>query len=126
MKRTNFGIVKVIIATFFILIAQQTYAASDINGIWKHSDKEAWLKVDAASGVASVYIHHHAKTAGLTVVKGIERDAESHALWVGKMYAAASDSFVNVELLLESPDCIIIIHNSNEILRLFRDNDLSR
>jgi hypothetical protein len=116
---------KFIIITFLVVFALKARAVNEINGIWKHADKEAWIKIDSASGIASVYIHHHANTAGFIVIKDIKPNVELAVSWVGKMYAAASDSYVDIELSLQLPEeHIIVTHNSAEVLRLFKGSKL--
>lgn len=77
MKTSSEHAVNVIIVTFLMLFTQQINAVSNIEGIWKHSEKQAWLNIDAVAGVVTVYVHHQANSAGLTVIKDVKPNSMS-------------------------------------------------
>ncbi len=102
-------------------------ASSAIEGVWQHSEKPAWLKIqfEKGEGVASVYRHdnnQHAK--GLIVLKNIAAQSNSTTQWRGKMYAAHLNGFIDANLVLIEPNQleITMINGSDiEILQLIRE-----
>lgn len=93
--------------------------AAQLDGIWKHADKEAWLALDLAASTLSVFEHQtNPDASGLVVIKQIQ--AVGMGNWSGKMYSAATESFVEVMLFAVSEKVISITFNGEEILKLQR------
>ena len=93
--------------------------AADISGIWKHTDKPAWLNVNMQTGLVTVQRHDNAPgAAGLTVIKDLSAAAP---IWHGKMYAAEQGDYIAVSLTLEDNQTLIVVDSDAvEILRLIR------
>ncbi|MEM7080459.1 MAG: hypothetical protein AAF513_17715 [Pseudomonadota bacterium] len=71
-----------------------------IQGLWQHTDKPALIAFDLARGEASIAQHvDNPEAEGLLLIKAIVRVGKSRE-WRGSMYAAATDSFVPVRILL--------------------------
>ena len=104
-----------LIALAFAFNAQ----ATDITGIWKHTDKPAWLNVNMQTGVVTVQRHDNAPGAvGLTVIKNL---SEKPPIWHGKMYAAEQGDYIEVSLELKDSQTLVVVDaNAAEILRLTR------
>lgn len=104
-----------LLALVFVFSTQ----AADISGIWKHTDKPAWLNVDMQTGVITVQRHNDAPGAeGLTIIKDLRA---APPIWHGKMYAAEQDDYIAVSLQLKDNQTLIVVDtDSVEILRLIR------
>jgi len=95
-------------------------AKCDITGLWEHSSKPAKLFVDLDKGEISVQSHEdNVKAIGLVVLKGLKLDS-SKSFWNGKMYSAAEDSFVDVQILPSSCNQLSVRFKNEEILGLLR------
>ncbi|MCF7499515.1 hypothetical protein [Pseudoalteromonas sp. L1] len=102
------------------IYSTEVQADCDISGIWRHSTKPAKLLVDLRKGEISVQSHdNNAKAVGLVVLKDLKSSLTS-ANWDAKMYSAAEDSFVDVQITSESCNHLSVNYNSEEILELFR------
>ena len=104
-----------IIALAFIFSTQ----AADISGIWKHTDKPAWLNVNIQTGTITVHRHDNAPGAtGLTVIKEL---SAKPPIWNGKMYDAEQGDYVLVTLKLKDNQTLIVVdEDTTELLRLTR------
>jgi len=92
----------------------------DISGIWNHSAKPAKLFVNLSKGEISVHSHdNNAKAIGLVVLKGLKLDLTS-TYWNAKMYSAAEDSFVDVQITSKSCNQLSVSFNNEEVLGLLR------
>ena len=92
----------------------------DISGVWNHSAKPAKLFVDLNKGEISVHSHeNNAKAIGLVVIKTIELDS-NFSSWNAKMYNAAEDSFVDVQISSKSCNQLSVSFNDEEVLGLLR------
>ena len=95
--------------------------AAEIDGIWKHADKDAWLKIDAKTGIASVYEHQgHPENAGLTIVRDIVAVAGETNLWQAKMYSASDQDFVDVTIHTTRPGALEVIYQDELVLTLIQ------
>ena len=102
------------------IYSTEVQADCDISGIWKHSTKPAKLLVDLSKGEISVQSHdNNAKAVGLVVLKDLKSGLTS-ANWDAKMYSAAEDSFVDVQITSESCNQLSVNFNGEEFLALAR------
>lgn len=112
----------------FMCCSLNAFSASNISGIWKHSQKPAWLEITFASGVGALSVKRHdnnPNAVGLNVIKDIQLDSKRSSQWVGQMYSALENSYVSVRLVLINPNTLAVFAksdvNSNEILRIVRE-----
>ena len=109
-----------------ILLSASSFANVQINGIWKHTQKPAWLEIKFESGVGTISVKRHdnnVKAAGLNIIKDIKPEINQQTQWLGQMYSAAVDGYVGVRLILINSSTIAIfessdVKKSNEILRI--------
>jgi hypothetical protein len=112
-----------------ILLSAGSFANVEINGIWKHTQKPAWLEIIFKSGVGSISVKRHddnVKAAGLNVIKDIKPETNQQTQWLGQMYSAAEDGYVEVRLILINSSTIAVfesndVKKSNEILRITKE-----
>lgn len=107
------------ILKFLALVFIFSTQAADISGIWKHTDKPAWLNVDMQTGIVTVQRHDNAPgTVGLTVIKDL---SAATSIWNGKMYDAEQGDYVLVTLKLKDNQTLIVVdEDTTELLRLTR------
>lgn len=107
------------ILTLIFLTALPVHAESPIEGIWRHSEKPAWLEFTFISGVGNAYISRHDQNAnaeGLLILKDITASAATPCRWQGKIYDARSDTFVKATLhLFKEHNLEITFKNGTEI-----------
>lgn len=111
------------------LLSASVFANVEIDGIWKHTQKPAWLEIKFESGVGSVSVKRHdnnVKAVGLNIIKEIKPNVNQSSQWLGQMYSAAENGYVDVVLILVNSSTMAIFENSdvnqvNEILRLTRE-----
>ncbi len=112
-----------------ILLSAGSFANVEINGIWKHTQKPAWLEIIFKSGVGFISVKRHddnVKAAGLNVIKDIKPETNQQTQWLGQMYSAAEDGYVGVRLILINSSTIAVfesndVKKSNEILRITKE-----
>ena len=112
-----------------ILLSASSFANVQINGIWKHTQKPAWLEIKFESGVGSINVKRHdnnLKAAGLNIIMDIKPEGNQETQWLGQMYSAAEDGYVSVRLILINSSTIAIFESSdvtksNEILRITKE-----
>ena len=112
-----------------ILLSAGSFANVEINGIWKHTQKPAWLEIIFKSGVGSISVKRHddnVKAAGLNVIKDIKSETNQQTQWLGQMYSTAEDGYVEVRLILINSSTIAVfesndVKKSNEILRITKE-----
>jgi hypothetical protein len=122
------GLCKFVMLSLLFLSAK-SFADIQIAGIWKHTQKPAWLEIKFESGVGSLTVErheHNVKAAGLNVIKEIKFDKNRSSQWDGQMYSAAENGYVGVTLVLINPTTIAVFENSDvnksyEILRIARE-----
>lgn len=110
-------------------LSANSLADDQISGIWKHTQKPAWLEIIFESGVGSLSVKRHdnnEKAAGLNVIKDIKTDTKQSSQWIGQMYSAATDGYVGVKLILINTSTIAVfesndVKNSKEILRMTKE-----
>lgn len=93
----------------------------DINGVWKHADKEAWLEINTT--MKNIVVKNHQKNPsaeGLTVVKHLLKKPQTLNTWQGKIYDASTDSFVEIEIKTNKCEVLTINHNKLELFQLLR------
>lgn len=72
-----------------------------LDGIWQHSDKDAQIKFDLSTGLATVHQHGtHAENQGLTVIKEIVASEQAET-WQGMMFDGYQNTYVPVTISLE-------------------------
>ena len=107
--------------TYFVFAQDEV---AQLDGIWKHADKEAWLTLDLKAGTLSVFEHQtNPYASGLVVIKQIKPAGKGN--WSGKMYSAATGSFVDVGIFTVSESSISITFNGEEILKLQRQKPVN-
>jgi hypothetical protein len=112
-----------------VFLSASSLADDQINGIWKHTQKPAWLEITFESGVGSLSVKRHennVKAAGLNVIKDIKADTNQSSQWIGQMYSASTEGYVGVRLILINTSTIAVfeisdIKNSNEILQMTKE-----
>jgi len=111
---------KLIVLFSFLIFSIEAKGKCDISGLWNHSAKPATLFVDLSKAEISVHSHdNNSKVIGLVVLKNIEVNRAS-STWAAKMYSAAEDSFVGVQISSASCNQLIVSFNGEEVLRLLR------
>ncbi|WP_199922622.1 hypothetical protein [Pseudoalteromonas piratica] len=114
---------KLIVLSFLLVVSifsTEAKGKCDISGIWNHSSKPAKLFVNLSKGEISVLSHdNNAKAIGLVVLKSIVLDSSSNS-WDAKMYSAAEDSFVDVQIKSKSCNQLSVSFNNEEVLGLLR------
>jgi len=124
MPMKNFIAIKYML--LMCLLVANTSAAKDegaacrLSGVWQHSSKLAELYVDEARGSISVYSHdeHHA-SIGQLVVKKLQKSPDK-TRWIGKMYSAHEDAFVDVSVKLEACKRLSFYYGGEEVLAIVR------
>ena len=102
------------------IFSSEVKADCDISGIWNHSAKPAKLLVDLSNGEISVHSHeNNAKAIGLVVLKSLKSGVTSSS-WDAKMYSAAEDSFVDVQITSKGCNQLSVNFNGEEVLGLLR------
>ena len=109
-----------------VFLSVNSFADTQIAGIWKHTQKPAWLEFTFESGVGSLSVKRHennVKATGLNVIKDIKSDTNQSSQWFGQMYSAADNGYVGVTLILINTSTIAVfersdVSKSNEILRM--------
>ena len=102
------------------ILSIEAKSECDISGIWNHSAKPAKLFVNLRKSEVTVHSHDkNTKAIGLVVIKDIEVDSSSNS-WNAKMYCAAEDSFVDVQITSKSCNQLSVSLNNEEILGLLR------
>lgn len=112
-----------------LFLSTNSFAEAQITGIWKHTQKPAWLEIRFESGIGSLAVKRHEdnlKAEGFNVIKEIKPDTNRSAQWDGQMYSAAENGYVDVTLVLINPTTIAVfessdVKKSNEILRITRE-----
>ena len=111
------------LSTILIASALSTDVKSNecnIAGIWDHSAKPAKLFIDLAKGEISVYSHELTpKSIGLVVLKSLKLGSTKSS-WDAKMYSAAEDSFVEVQITSTSCNQLSVGFQGDEVLGLVR------
>ena len=103
-----------------IFSAKVKSSECDISGIWDHSAKPAKLFIDLTKGEISVHSHDVTpKSIGLVVLKNLKLGTTKYA-WDAKMYSAAEDAFVSVEITSKSCNQLSVDFHGEEVLRLIR------
>ena len=119
--------------TLTLIFAQSVYAAAPepISGIWKHSEKMAWLEFSFKSGLGHATVLRHegnTKAKGLLVLKDIKANdnapnTSSSKTFSAKMYSADVNGFIEATMTMEDKDSLVITINhggQTEVLRLNR------
>lgn len=118
---------------FFLLsllvFSVNSFAEVQIDGVWKHTQKPAWLEIKFESDIGTLTVKRHennVKAAGLNVIKAIKPSLKQSSQWDGQMYSAAANGYVGVTLFLISPTTLVVyessdLNKSDEILRLTRE-----
>lgn len=94
-----------------VLICQIASANQLMEGVWRHSEKPAWLsiKFEQQVGRAVVYEHQqHRENEGLIVLKDIVAVKGKENSWTGKMFAADINGFIAAALTMPSAEKVIV------------------
>jgi len=114
---------KLVVLCFLLVVLffpSEAKGNCDISGIWNHSAKPAKLFIDLSKGEISVHSHeNNAKAIGLVVLKSLKSGSTSTS-WYAKMYSAAEDSFVDVQITSNSCNQLSVNFNGEEVLGLLR------
>ena len=101
-----------------------------LQGLWKHTDKAAWITIDFDKGVGSGKIARHddnANAVGLSLFEHIQRDRNFPDQWQAQIYSAEIDSYINATIQLSESGILIVntqdSDGSREVLRLTRKTD---
>ena len=103
------------------LLASEAKAGEcDISGVWQHSAKPATLFVDVDKGEISVHTHEiNSESVGLVVLTKLKL-ASTAIYWDAKMYSAAEEAFVDVQLTAKSCHQLSVSFGGEEVLGLLR------
>jgi len=115
---------KLIVLSSTLLVSLFSSAAKsgecNISGVWDHSAKPAKLFIDLSKGEISVQTHElNSKAIGLVVLKSLKLDSDANS-WDAKMYSAAEDSFVDVQITSKSCNQLSVSFKGEEVLGLLR------
>ncbi len=106
-----------IVSTFS---AEAKVGECEISGIWNHSAKPAKLFIDLGKGEVLVHSHeNNPESIGLVVIKSITLGSSDN-YWNAKMYSAAEDAFVKVQITSKSCNKLSVSFNGEEVLGLLR------
>ena len=103
--------------------------ASSIAGVWKHTQKPAWIGIQFDDGVGSAWIARHDENEdalGLGLLSRIEADEVNPNLWRAEIYSAEDDGYIAAVLVL-GLDGVLVISTVDEgvepteVLRLMRE-----
>ena len=111
-----------LVLTGLPVVAQSPAA---IEGLWKHRDKPAWIEISFESGVGTAVIVRHddnPDAKGSDIMIEIVPDESSPSRWRSKMWAAATDDFVEVSMELKDPDHLVVTYGDEDILHLERES----
>jgi hypothetical protein len=112
-----------------LLLSVNSFSNVQIGGIWKHTQKPAWLEIRFESGVGSLIVKSHlnnVKAVGLNVIKDIKPAMNKSSQWNGQMYSAKENGYVSVSLILINLTTIAVYESSdleklNELLRMTKN-----
>ena len=114
---------RIVLSSIFIASTFSTEARSDecnYRGVWDHSAKPAKLFIDLSKGEISVYSHDlNPESVGLVVLKSL-KIGSAKSSWNAKMYSAAEDSFVDVQITPKSCTQLSVGFQGEEVLGLVR------
>lgn len=115
---------KLIVLSSFILVSLFPSVAKsnewDISGVWDHSAKPAKLFIDLQQSEISVYSHElNPESIGLVVLKSLKLSTNTTS-WHAKMYSAAEDSFVDVQITSTNCNQLNVNFNGEDVLKLLR------
>ncbi|NMR26842.1 DUF1287 domain-containing protein [Pseudoalteromonas sp. NEC-BIFX-2020_015] len=111
---------------------------NSIAGIWKHSEKPAWLEITFAADLGGITVKRHdgnSNAVGLTVIKDVIAAAKQTNLsqelqWQGKMFSAQVNGYIDVSLFLTNSTTLEIYESTDldkqvNILTLTKEHDFS-
>lgn len=108
----------ILVVALFSMTAQGDEC--DISGVWNHSAKPAKLFIDLSKGEISVHSHeNNVESIGLVALKSLKLGSTTSS-WNAKMYSAAEDSFVDVQITSKSCNQLSVSFNDKEVLGLLR------
>lgn len=111
------------LSSIFIMLLSSMSAhshACDISGMWRHSAKPATLFINLDKGEISVQSHEvNPKSIGLVVLKELELNSEA-TRWRAKMYSAADNDFVSVQVIEKNCEQLTVSYNNEAVLMLLR------
>lgn len=92
---------------------ESAWTLPSISGIWKHSEKPAWLELKFKNGIGAITVARHGwnpDAEGLVVLKDITKSKTDtdHPTWRGKMFDAKQNGFIPAILTLSTPDTLDI------------------
>lgn len=96
----------------------------NISGVWKHSNKNAWLNFDLSG--RKIVVHHnegHPEVRGLTVIKNLKNKDEN---WHGDMYSSETNSYFPVVLKVSNCDQISVSKYEADVFdRVVRSSEVA-
>jgi len=114
-----------------IIVVGWANQASPIVGVWKHSEKPAWIDIRFDGEVGSARIARHddnEEAVGLGLLSHIEADEANPNVWRAEIYSAEDDGYVAAVLVLGRDGELVIStaeqgNRATEVLRLKRDSE---
>lgn len=113
-----------------LVLVACTNEKSKVEGLWKHSDKPAWIRIEFSRDIGSGRIARHddnQDAVGLSLLEQIQRDRNLPNQWNAMIYSAEDDNYVNAILSLNEGDTLLVSTNASEasveVLRLIRENN---
>ena len=100
----------------------------NIQGIWKHAEKPAWIDLAFSGRIGSAQIARHddnPEAEGQSILEQIVSDSRTPNRWFAKIYSAEEGEFVDATLVLDEEGELIVridisSEDSGEVLRLVR------
>jgi pimeloyl-ACP methyl ester carboxylesterase len=94
---------------------------ADLSGKWRHTSKPAVIQFNMNTKGAMVFQHDEAASAGLNLIKDITKHQSDDKRWIGDMYNAYQDKYVEVSINMLSTNLLSISsRDGKEVLRLKR------
>ena len=115
-----------------IVVSACANRTSVIDGVWKHTEKPAWIGIRFEGQIGSAWIARHDENEDaldLTIMEDIQRDRRDPGRWRAKIYSAEVDGYVPAMLVLHQEGELVISAAEEggvltEVLRLIRDPDV--
>jgi len=105
------------------ILAACSSSSPNIQGLWKHASKPAWINIKFIGDTGSASIAQHdtnPEASGLSLMEQIERSESLTNEWRAQIYDAERDDYVDVTLVLMPNEQLVVHRNSTIILRLER------
>ena len=116
-----------------MLLTACTDEEAKLQGLWKHTDKAAWISIDFEKGIGSGKIARHddnVETVGLSLFEHIQKDRNFPDQWQSKIYSAEVDGYINATIRRNESGTLIVStqdsDGSYEVLRLTWTTDSAK